>query len=115
MIKPRELNELGLPNDPRLMAPAMRLINSTLGRSRAGEAEHEAMREAVRTLAVVPESMCEHPVLGPLARLYMELFPAGTQFIPMRMPSVRWKRPAPCLRRCAVRLCRMRILATVCP
>ena len=40
MITSKELNELGLPNDPRLMAPAMRLINSTLGRNHAGEAEH---------------------------------------------------------------------------
>ena len=87
MIKPRELNELGLPNDPRLMAPAMRLINSSLGRSRAGEAEHEAMREAVRTLAVAPETMCDHAVLGPLARLYMELFPAGTRYIPRETPA----------------------------
>ncbi len=87
MIRVNELNDLGLPNDPRLMAPAMRLINSTLGRNRAGEAEHEAMREAIRTLAAAPETMCEHAVLGPLARLYMELFPAGTRFIPRATPA----------------------------
>ncbi len=87
MITSKELNELGLPNDPRLMAPAMRLINSTLGRNHAGEAEHEAMREAVRTLAAAPETMCEHDVLGSLARLYMDLFPAGTRFTPRATPA----------------------------
>ena len=82
MIKPRELNELGLPNDPRLMAPAMRLINSTLGRSRAGEAA-EIMKLTARDLRELGvESAAEHQkVIEMLVEYgFTDVILIGTQF-----------------------------------
>lgn len=90
MILAKELNTLGLPNDPRLMPLALKLVNTALARGEGTEPEYEAMRDAIRALTSAPESMLDHEPLGPLARLFRELFPAGTGFVPRETPAP-WK------------------------
>lgn len=94
MITAKELNTLGLPADPRLMSLALKLVNSALARGSGEETDHpaklEAMRAAIRALAAEPESMLNHEPLGPLARMFTELFPDGAGFTP-REPPAPWK------------------------
>ena len=76
MMTSKELNNLGLPLDPQIMIPGMKVINSVLARAPywtyAERFGHEAMREAIRDLCVRPERMTDHETLGPLAKLFMD-------------------------------------------
>lgn len=115
MMTSKELNNLGLPHDPQLMRLGMKVTNSVLAHvpdwTYAGKSGHEAMREAIRDLCVSPEHMADHETLGPLAKLFMELYPKGPDMTPResptpgsngaawrwkRRPCARWKRPVFC-------------------
>lgn len=94
MMTSKELNNLGLPLDPQLMPLGMKLTNSVLAHvpdwTYAGKSGHEAMREAIRDLCVSPEHMADHETLGPLAKLFMELYPNGPDMTPRESPAP-WK------------------------
>ena len=91
MISAKELNRLGLPDDPRLMPLALKLANTFQAcgadGGRSDETAHENICDAIRTLASAPETMLNHEHLGSLAGLFMELFPDGSDFTPRETPA----------------------------
>ena len=70
MISAKELNRLGLPDDPRLMPLALKLANTFQAcgadGGRSDETAHENICDAIRTLASAPETMLNHEHLGSL-------------------------------------------------
>ena len=83
MISSKELNTLGLPNDPRLMPMALRLVNVAVSQG----ADPDAMRGAVRALTASPSDMMEDETFGELARTFAGLYPGGASFTPRETPA----------------------------
>ena len=87
MLTSKQLNVMGIPNEPSVMPLAMRLVNVALGHG----ADEGTMCESLRRLCLNPSAMQDDPLLGELATAMMNCLPDGGIFIP-RAEAAPWQR-----------------------
>jgi tRNA-splicing ligase RtcB len=86
MISTTTLNELGLPNHPRVMRLALKTLNKAV----ADGANATDLLERLCRLIADPRGFRDDELLGPLANAVLEFFPAGIRFVPRSKPAP-WK------------------------
>ena len=86
MISAKELNELGLPNHPAVMALAMQTVNKAIANG-VGALD---ILDRIRGLVIDPHGLTKDDLLRPLAEAVLEAFPGGIRFVPRSTPAP-WK------------------------
>ena len=87
MISAKEMNELGLPNHPKIMPMAMKTVNKAI----AEGASQSDMRERLKRLVDNPRGLLTDDLFASLAEAIIATFPAGIAFIPRQEPAP-WKK-----------------------
>ncbi len=86
MISVKEMNELGLPNHPKVMPLAMKTVNKAI----AAGADAAGMLERLRVLVTNPGALRGDALFSPLVEAMLAAFPTGTGVTPRREPAP-WK------------------------